>query len=940
MSDTVLGGNWTVFYLAENRQKRIVWTGSATGTNTVNQLYSALADLFDDLNQMDDGAVMSAQTPTQYTIGLIDPSDKDAWYVDRTSVEHLTGGALTTNGWARVTGTTTGIVRVPYTIGTDFLTTDIGKTVTNGTSLSTGTLLDFNTTGATKYMWIRPASNASANDWAGSSGTVTVTGGSAASVTQSAAAATGEGLWSNLFSLGTIVSPGTHLYLYQGGSRVLAYKNTAADWWPDGQIDMLLPTKELGTFLDGLPTPTNAAFSTATTGGTLAAGTYWYRVTALNAQGETLASTETSQVTTGSASTVTVNWNSVAGATGYKVYGRSTGAELYMQQLGSGVTTWIDTGSVTPSGAFPTANTTGSYVTVFARQYDQTYSDFTVNVSAGGRNPIPLATGSDLNNTTGYREFAGSAGVGTFQVGEVIYAPGGGALSAATKAAIVTKVAGTVAAPVLDYYIIMAASTGLLTDFVNTDAVKGNTSGATATAAAPSNVGPSTSGVTVTYGANNTFDIPQTGTNQGYSIVIDLLNTQSVAAAYEFSKYITRFGAGTTMPPTAAGAGAEQYIGSDYRILYSTITGTINVGDVVTQLVSRAVGTVVANNTAPASGSKYLILRNSTGTFDSTNPVQKDSSNFVSSPTSTAITPIHAAPFGTFAGGTWFCAPGVVLKNFLNADTNNFQLVDDLGTVRKEPTSVTITVSNTRQAGTGSVTGDGVSVFRLTAAGGIVNKTQFTATVQSAGATTAVVSATIPQDVPGRSTGGVVRLVSASTSPFEFRMRYSSYAASTFTLASLTAQSATSGTTSTTIFATGSNFTTAGILAGDIVRNTTHAAIGYVVQVVSATELTVTSMPGFVSGDNFEINTLPVATTASDNFYVPFIDVIETSGTDATPGSQSKSNVFLANIPVVVRVRHNTSGDQYNILPFETTGTITSAGLSVSAIRTKDSIST
>jgi hypothetical protein len=109
-----------------------------------------------------------------------------------------------------------------------------------------------------------------------------------------------------------------------------------------------------------LSTPVNAAFTTATTGGTLSAGTYYYRVVAVDGVGTSLASAETSKVTTGSTSTVTVNWTAVPGATGYKVYGRTTGAELYMATVSlNSTTTWTDTGSVTPSGALPTANTTG-----------------------------------------------------------------------------------------------------------------------------------------------------------------------------------------------------------------------------------------------------------------------------------------------------------------------------------------------------------------------------------------------------------------------------------------------------------------------------------------------------------------------------------------------------------------------------------------------------
>ncbi|OGT56292.1 MAG: hypothetical protein A3E01_07000 [Gammaproteobacteria bacterium RIFCSPHIGHO2_12_FULL_63_22] len=109
-----------------------------------------------------------------------------------------------------------------------------------------------------------------------------------------------------------------------------------------------------------LSTPVNAAFSTDSTGGTLVPATYYYRVSAINAVGETLASTETSQVVGAgtNTNTVTVNWAAVSNATGYKVYGRSTGAELLIATVGA-VLTYIDTGAVTPAGALPVANTTG-----------------------------------------------------------------------------------------------------------------------------------------------------------------------------------------------------------------------------------------------------------------------------------------------------------------------------------------------------------------------------------------------------------------------------------------------------------------------------------------------------------------------------------------------------------------------------------------------------
>jgi len=141
-----------------------------------------------------------------------------------------------------------------------------------------------------------------------------------------------------------------------------------------------------------LNTPVNTAFSTSTTGGTLAAGTYYYRVSALNANGETLASTETSQVTTGTTSTVTVNWGAVAGATSYKVYGRSTGAELLMATVTGGALTFTDTGSITPSGALPGANTA---------TIDYTKNDgFLLQVGVAG-----TVKGTDVNGNVVSRTF-------------------------------------------------------------------------------------------------------------------------------------------------------------------------------------------------------------------------------------------------------------------------------------------------------------------------------------------------------------------------------------------------------------------------------------------------------------------------------------------------------------------------------------------------------
>jgi hypothetical protein len=158
----------------------------------------------------------------------------------------------------------------------------------------------------------------------------------------------------------------------------------------------------------GLAAPVQTAPSTATSGGTLAAGTYYYKITALNANGETIASNEVSQVTTGSASTVTLNWQNVAGATGYRIYrGVTVNGENTYYQVGA-VLTYADTGSAGTVGAPPTSTT--AYVSVSAQvgsegTPQETINEsgiikvnlanaqtFIINVTSGGGSNIPGAT--------------------------------------------------------------------------------------------------------------------------------------------------------------------------------------------------------------------------------------------------------------------------------------------------------------------------------------------------------------------------------------------------------------------------------------------------------------------------------------------------------------------------------------------------------------------
>ncbi len=250
MSDTILSGDLTVYYLDDNRRKQIKWTGGTgkTDTQKLIDVYSATEDLMTIPTQQDDGLIFSAETPVEYTIGKIDAGDNEPWFIDLATMEHMvgdfqnfTGCALKTSGWTRVQDSNTGIVVVAVSAVSNTITdTDVGNDISHGDG-DAGTLLDVvDTGGATDYLWIRPDSSAAANNFDSTSGTLTCNGQTA---TQEAAAVTGEMVWGNVYTTGAL-QPDTHIYIFQDGSKITANDQTNQDWWPDGHIDRAIPIKD------------------------------------------------------------------------------------------------------------------------------------------------------------------------------------------------------------------------------------------------------------------------------------------------------------------------------------------------------------------------------------------------------------------------------------------------------------------------------------------------------------------------------------------------------------------------------------------------------------------------------------------------------------------------------------------------------------------------
>ena len=98
----------------------------------------------------------------------------------------------------------------------------------------------------------------------------------------------------------------------------------------------------------------------ATTGGSLAAATYSYKVAAVVGGVISPASVaETGVVASGSTGSVTIDFTvglaSFPTATAWKVYGRTAAGELLIATITAPTATYVDTGAVTPAGALPTA---------------------------------------------------------------------------------------------------------------------------------------------------------------------------------------------------------------------------------------------------------------------------------------------------------------------------------------------------------------------------------------------------------------------------------------------------------------------------------------------------------------------------------------------------------------------------------------------------------
>ncbi|TET41495.1 MAG: hypothetical protein E3J60_04505 [Dehalococcoidia bacterium] len=769
-----------------------VYHSSGTTVYDVNDLYSWLMDIFDELDQMDDPVPMSAQTPTEYTM-------INEWFIDDESVKYLKNGAIKTSGY-------NGKIQVLELLEsgyTNCVAGDIGKQVKDDT-VEIGVLLAYNN--LTRKWWVRSASTIA------DASAMTITDGTGAG-TADGASVTGEDLFANVYTLGTIESlPYPQVYIFQGGESIVEWSELTN--WDRGHIDVLIKVKEAGVEIDG------------------------------------------------------------------------------------------------------------AIITVFARQSGDLYDNFEIDLSAGGRNAVPLSSADDLNENTGDYYLLYDAEVTAFTtLGQII--------TGGTSGATAELVAATDWGP-----------TGVLTlrgvkgTFQDNETITGSTEGSATVngtvgdtyLAYDVETGAFTVGnvVTSTSGAKRILrglqddgtsgrmvlqvDITQTGSNRDpyYKVFQDneaitdtgtgsaTADGVSITVVSGFSDITISFVNGTATKGSTTGTFIEgervTWPTGQSGILLKDTGSVITLGNCTdTVLNTKTITGDISGATCACSqdlqsahsmdkafeqqsvypydviveaGEIYAAGRTLAQVYEYFKFITQEDSAFemytvVSAVVTildgeeyiiayTGYTPAKSAPLGTFAGGKYFGAQGVWIGGM--ASGQSYQYADSNGTIRQPYASITVKVTSV-------VSGDRVAVFRTST--GVIDKAMYSshATENTSTKTTFEVQEALAVDTPSV---GIIRIIDMGTL-VEQRHSYASWTGKIFSGLSPALQQDYDG---------------------------------------------------------------------DDKCYIPFIDA------EAATTYVEKVVLYAADRAVLVRVRKK------GILPFETPGTVGTAGLIVAAIRTADGIVT
>jgi len=799
------------------------------------------------------------------------------WFVDDNSMKALYGGSIQTSGWTHASSE--GITGLRWADGSSDAPTaaEIGETLT-GAGAATGELLYVD--GYRHIAWVR---NTSAGQFV--DGENVTSSGSDFDIEIFAGTESGESIWANCYSVGSL-QPYGEIYVgqeddYMGGR---AFHET--DGWDGYQRRM----EKIDEWWD-------ADVDFATGSPNLLGGTDHFDIL------------------------------------------------VKVKEAGS----VVDSGNLT----------------VFARQFSKVYSHFGF-VGGVGNFVVPFSsTGSDLNSQEGpYTvSFDGRTG-NDLEAGDIIenapHGAGTGTNEPASRLrAVVTAVVdGDQATGSFDFYLVgendPVANERTLKQFADNDdlQVRGDTTDFDI-AGAVTLQGPSTAqDITITFG-NAQYDINENAVDEEYACIIDC-SDEALADVYKRVMYLTSRGNqdGTVadtqdlLLPSAHPSfdePAEFYRAvGDIVFEWDTKGGTPPAeGTFVTNAAGAAwtASGVVVSLSDPTGASGWVVLTQVKGTWgdgEKVANVDKHTFDYVTINGSTSsLVDNTAAPFGTFAGGRWFVAKGVVLINVPTADNNNWETVGlDATTAIAPPTTILITFA-------GLEANDRAVLFEVDTSGGIdITKNQNGVNAIAAiGDAAITLDSTIQLDVPG---DGWIRVVdTSSTTGEEYRYEYSGISGVAVTLrAHANLLGTDGGTGTTTRLVEAGKFANYGtdnnVKTGMMIRETAADEWAVVLRKVSDNEIETTPLTnsGTWNSANWAANQIIVALATDDTCYFGFIDD-ESVSTEITKNVKYVAPTFL-----VARARFSSPDlVGQRILPFEQkTITLTNADLTVTAIRTDDTI--
>jgi len=879
-----IGDDFAVDYT----NQRVYHTAN-NNTYTVRAFYSWLMDTFDEQAAMDDDVPMKALTPNEFQM-------INGWFLDigedSEAHKYLKEGAIETVGY----NTAIRLLKMESCAYT-FTTSDIGKEIgySGGTPTDTGILLGYDNT--LDYIWVRTSdsfSNTTTNLDMDDTQVLD-------DLIDSGGSLTGEELYANIYTLGTIESsPYAQVYVFQASERIDEWSDK--DNWDRGHIDVLIQVKEMGV--------------------EIASGV----ITVFARQSGDLYDHFEIDLTSGGR-------NAVPLSTADDLNDDDMDCYLLIDGVSGG------TPSVGDIIYHPTSGAIEWYAEI------RTSSNITGAEYLLGLKGLRKVNGADILDNDGCGDGTWTANTnGTEGDSYFDYTPGtdfttnGQLLTQATSGAkalqrgystagdtVVCEVDLTQTGTNRDAYYIDMNTTNLVT-------------GATTGSAVPDNYNRGVCGfsdVTIAH-VNGTVTVSNFAGDfiPGERITWNAGSSEAIMIYTNGSSTMTLGNVDPTDEPDSADSFTGDISGATCDC-DSGLTDDNNEDFAFTQQ------TAYSYNVFIEGGSIYNTGRSLAEIYEFIKHVCQDGSEyqiFTSNGSSITIVDgqeyeraksthplVKAAPYGTFAGGVFFGAQGIWLQGMAAADANNIQLTDENGNVRTPYTSVVVKVSNT-------VSGDRVGVF-LDDGSGEIDKDTYTshATNNSQSDSTLEIQEDIPIDTP--ATGHVV--VVAVDEEEEHIYRYTSWTGKIFTLMTERTGTADADSSGNTLEDDAATFVTWGIQYGDIIRNTTDGTWGYVVSVTD--EDTLVTVTGFGSntlawstGDAYEIGSLVQTYDGSDTVYCPFI--LKKAATT----SIEKTILYNTNRDVIVRARNVEAGTP--ILPFETTSSITSGGMSVAVIRTEDTV--